>query len=76
MLKIFNFFQENASKRNCYFLPRLYLHYTGNTTVFLIEIIQIIADYQVLGDGLPVKILEYICLGNIILNCAFSVFYK
>lgn len=42
------------------------LYYTGKVTDFLIEILQMIAGYQVLGDHLPVKILEYVYLGNII----------
>lgn len=35
-------------------------------TVFLIEVLQMVAGYKVLVDHLPVKFLEYAYLGNII----------
>lgn len=73
MLKTFNFCQENTSKRNRYFLPRWYLYYTGKVTIFLKEIFQIIAGYQVLGFHLPVKIIGYVCEEQNLKLCLFCL---
>lgn len=46
-LKFLIFVRKTLQKRHYYFLPRWYLYYTDKMTVFLIEILQVIAGIQV-----------------------------